>query len=169
MVQTLAVQLGLWAAIGEAARLELGEGRAQELLDRAGSVPVVRSRALRTLGSYVFRGANPLQIRLQFAQEPTKLRETFLHELAHLFDHLGSASARAYRGGHGTGWRHWAQALGIAPEVRGHSESLERLRNQRMKLVAVCSGCGAQFHRLRRFAQGRQYVHRDCGSKLDIL
>lgn len=162
----LARQLGLMEQIEEGLLRHLGEGRCACLLSRILDLPVRKSRALRSLGSYVSRGGRPQEIRLQFAQEPQSLRQTLLHEVAHLCDHLIHQEGRRYRRAHGPGWRLMVACLGCDASVRGSSDALGALRQQRLKLVAVCERCGAQFHRLRSFPKGRVYAHRGCGGRL---
>ena len=149
------------------------EGRIADALVRRGcdpglfgqiaEVPVLRSHAVRRLGSYVTKGGEPVAIRLQFVQEEMRLVETFLHELAHLFDHVTNQQGKPYRRAHGEGWRQWAQALQIAPELCGDSEALRQLHIDRLKVVAVCKRCGFELKRLRRLPRRRRYSHVDCG------
>lgn len=138
-------------------------GCGRELLGRIADVPVLRSHAVRRLGSYVTRGGEPVAIRLQFAQEEERLVETFLHELAHLFDHLTHQPGKLYRRAHGDGWRRWALALQIAPVLCGDSEALRQLHVSRLKVVAVCKRCGYELRRLRRLPRRRRYSHVGCG------
>lgn len=167
-VETLATQLGLWTQIRNA--VEIRSGRAAEsMLARLATLPVKRSHATRTLGSYVTRNGHPFCIRLQFAQEPGSLRQTFLHEIAHACDHLTAGPKARRRYSHGPNWRVWAEELGISAERCGASEAVQELHRQRQKLVAVCEQCGAEFHRVRRLNRRRQYIHRDCGGRLRKL
>lgn len=136
------------------------------LISEISRVPVKMSRSTTTLGCYVSRGGKPCCIRIQFDQEPELIIQTLLHEIAHLLDHLVSFSGQAYRGAHRSGWVQWAVALGISPCRTGYSERLEQQRQQRKKLVAVCSGCGESFYRIRRLNRNRTYFHRQCGSPL---
>lgn len=139
------------------------------LLEGIKSLPVRKSRALRRLGSYVSRSARPVEIRLQFALEEEKLVETFLHELAHCFDHLTNQAGTEYRIAHGEGWRNWALALGIRANRCGESEALSELQQKELKIVAVCSKCGFMLRRLRRLPRRRRYLHKECGGRLKPL
>jgi predicted SprT family Zn-dependent metalloprotease len=165
-VVSLAEELELWRSICAVIRVELTTAQATALIDRLTLLPVKRSHAVQRLGSYVARGGEPQAIRLQFAQETEQLRTTFLHELAHACDHLSNQSGRPYRQAHGAGWRRWMIAFGLPAESRGHSEALTALREQRIKVVAVCRRCGAEIKRLRRFDRRRRYLHSECGGKL---
>ncbi len=161
-VKYLAEQLGLWPQIS-AAIARSGQTR---LLQTIASLPVRKSSATRSLGAYVSKAGQPLCIRLQFAQETEQLKDTLLHEIAHACDHLYHQSDKAYRRAHGPNWRAWAQALGATDQRCGHSESVAQLHRKRLKLVAVCQTCGAEFKRIRRLNRRRQYTHPACGGRV---
>ncbi|WP_291315577.1 SprT-like domain-containing protein [Desulfuromonas sp.] len=144
----------------------LPTGEAAVLLERLAGIPVRRSRATRTLGAYVSRGAEAVCIRLQFTQEPDILLNTFLHELAHACDHLADPAGRRHRRPHGPRWRAWATALGVDFSCRGRSEALAALHRKRLKVVAVCRRCGTEIRRTRRLPRGRSYLHPACGGQL---
>jgi len=165
-VLTLAEQLGVDQLIAYAARSMLPLVEAERLLQRLAALPVKRSHALQRLGSYVARGGEPLAIRLQFAQESQQLIATFLHEVAHACDHLSYQNGKPYRRAHGHGWQAWMAALGQQDDVRGASNALSTLRQQRLKVVAVCRDCGAEIRRLRRLDRRKRYVHTACGGAL---
>jgi len=139
------------------------------ILPRVEAVPIRKSRALRRLGSYVERDGKPREIRLQFAQEEESLVDTFLHELAHCFDHLANQSGKSYRLAHGSGWKAWAEALGIEPVRCGESRQLRSLAESRLKVVAVCERCGFELHRLRRLPRRRRYLHIQCGGRFKVI
>lgn len=167
-VKTFAMEIGVWNLVSVRIAAH-GGGRAPLLLERLAALPVRTSRATRRLGSYVSRGGEPVCIRLQFAQEPDNLTQTFLHELAHACDHLCHQPGRQYRRAHGANWQAWAKAFGISAETCGSSDALKQLHRQRLKLVAICQSCGAEFHRLRRLNRRRHYVHNGCGGRLQKL
>ncbi len=164
-VYDLAIKLDLWPQITSAINTAVPAASA-ELLARIAKVPVKPSWATRTLGAYVSRQGLPVCIRLQFAQEAENLRETFLHELAHLCDHLCHQPGQRYRRAHGPQWQNWAQLLGTQAQRCGKSAALEALYRQRLKLVAVCSDCGTEFRRTRRLNRRRKYFHSNCGGRL---
>lgn len=163
-VRPMALELGVWEAFVEGVVRRLGATDAAGLIERLGSLPVKPSRATGLLGSYAHRGGEPLSIRLQLRQEPELLRTTLLHELAHACEHLTSRSPDRHRCGHGESWRAWAIVFGIAPQRRGQSETLNTLRRERLKPVAVCERCGCVFRRLRRLPARRSWVHPECGN-----
>lgn len=164
-VETWLKHFDVWSHVCEV----VGRERAiasKNLLLQIAQVPIVRSRSTTTLGCYVSRRGMPCCIRLQFDQEPELLVQTLLHEVAHLIDHLVSFTGQPYRGAHRSGWIYWAVALGIPPCRTGRSEKLAQQHQQRKKLVAICSGCGESFYRIRRLNRNRTYVHRHCGAPL---
>lgn len=165
-VSELACTLRVWDALQLAVERVLPGSEATKLLSRIAAIPVRPSHAVRRLGSYVSRGGQPVCIRLQFAQERQNLRDTFLHELAHLCDHLTHQSGLKYRNAHGDGWALWAREFGIEPNVRGESAALEQLYQTRLRTVAVCDRCGAELRRLQRLRRDRRYVHTRCGGSL---
>ncbi len=163
-VRALAESLGIWESITRGVSAHVGDpARTRSLLDRVSRLSVQRSRSTRAFGMYVTRQGSPEAIRLQFAQEPDELLETFRHELAHAFDHVSGDRDRSGGGPHGPTWRAWAVALGARPERRGRSAALAALRLSRLKVVAVCERCGFRLRRVRRLDRGRTYLHRGCG------
>lgn len=167
-VRTLAQELDVWGQVEAAVLVRLSARAGRKLLLRLGSIPIQRSRAVRRLGSYVSRAGSPVCIRLQFAQEDELLVETFLHEVAHACDHLSRKRWGTYRQAHGSSWRAWALELGIAPQVKGRSEKLDRLYHERLKVVAVCTRCGFELRRLRRLNRQHSYTHTACGGILRL-
>ncbi len=161
-IKTLAETLGLWPQISEA----IARAGQKSLLQTIAQLPVRKSSATRSLGAYVSKGGKPLCIRLQFAQEIEQLKDTLLHEIAHACDHLAEQPGQTYRRAHGPTWRAWANALGATAQRRGHSDSVALLHQQRLKVVAVCQNCGAEFKRLRRLNRRRHYTHPACGGRV---
>lgn len=167
-VKTLAIELGIWVDVCKKIDHFVGR-KSRRLLEQLAVLPVKRSRATRRLGCYVSQNGLPVCIRLQFAQEPANLVETLLHEIAHVCDHLSNQPARQYRRAHGPGWQAWAIALGTSPRSCGNSEALNQLHQKRLKLVAICQNCGAEFRRVRRLNRRRKYFHTECGGPLRKL
>ena len=166
-VKQIANKYQLWQQIEKAVNGILAEEAAPALLEKIGQIPIQKSWATRRLGAYVSLGKEPICIRLQFAQEPDNLKQTFLHEVAHACDHLSRKSGRqSYRRAHGSSWKTWAKELGIPPRSCGESEAVKKLHQQRLKLVAICQKCGAEFHRVRRLNRNRTYTHHRCGGKI---
>lgn len=168
-VHSLACQLDLWQQVTETVSRILSGIKAENLLAKIATLPVHRSCATRSLGTYVSRSGEPFCIRLQFALEQGLLKETFLHELAHACDHLSNQPGRSYRRAHGPGWKGWAAALGIEGRTRVESEVLSRLYQEKLKPVAVCRRCGAELQRVRRLSRRHTYIHQTCGGRLEPL
>lgn len=168
-VRGLADELSLWQQVVAGVMSQCAAAVGEQLLDHLAVIPVLPSRASRRLGCYAFRGAEPVCIRLQFAQEPDNLRQTFLHEIAHACDHLNQQGERRRRVGHGSSWRQWAFALGIDRATTGRSAAVATLHQQRQKLVAICLVCGAQIYRVRRLNRNNRYLHPPCGGVLKQL
>ncbi len=167
-VKQIANELQLWSQIEVAAVKIVSERSIASFLDKIAQIPVERSRATRRLGAYVSRAGEPVCIRIQFAQEPEILKQTFLHEVAHACDHLNrEKDPHSYRRAHGPSWENWARTLGISTQCCGESEAIRTLHQQRLKLVAVCQKCGTEFHRVRRLNRNRTYVHDRCGGKIE--
>jgi len=167
-VKSLATELGLWDDIYQQITNCAGS-KAVRLLARLADLPVKRSHATRRLGSYVSQRGRPLCIRLQFAQEAESLKQTLLHEIAHFCTQQSSSLWRRDRRSHGPQWQAWAKALGSSTSSCGKSEALNRLHQERLKLVATCQKCGAEFHRARRLNRGRNYFHSQCGGPLQPI
>lgn len=168
-VRGLAVKLDLWQRIVAGVESYCAVATRKHLLDKLAVIPVKPSRASRRLGCYAFRGSDPVCIRLQFAQEPENLRQTFLHEIAHACDHLHRQGGGRHRVGHGASWRQWALILGIDSTATGSSATLVALHQRRQKLVAICMLCGAEIYRVRRLNCNNRYLHPPCGGVLKQL
>lgn len=164
-VESCSKQVDAWTRICDVVKQQQAR-QSESLLRQIAQVPIKRSRSATTLGCYVSRNGIPQCIRLQFDQESDLFVDTLLHEVAHLIDHLVSYAGEPYRGAHRSGWQFWAVALGISPSRTGQSKRLAKSYQQRTKLIAVCSGCGEQFFRIRRLNRHRTYVHKHCGSPL---
>lgn len=164
-VESCSRQFDVWTRICTVIKHHHSD-QSEYLLRSIAQVPIKRSRSTTTLGCYVSRNGAPYCIRLQFDQESELLVDTLLHEVAHLIDHLVTFSGKAYRGAHRQGWQFWALALGISVSRTGQSDRLAKSYQRRSKLIAVCSGCGEQFYRIRRLNRHRIYLHKQCGSPL---
>ncbi len=164
-VASVAKELGLWSEISEKIIVFAGM-KGDWLVSRLARLPIKRSGATRRMGSYVSRLGEPVCIRLQFAQEPDSLKQTLLHEIAHFCDHQTNQSAQKYRRAHDVQWQAWAKALGTPAKSCGHSEAMDQLYQQRLKLVAVCQKCGTEFRRVRALNRRRKYTHTECGGRL---
>ncbi|SEA00123.1 SprT-like family protein [Desulfuromusa kysingii] len=169
-VKQYADALNLWQQIELAVEGMLLNASKAGFLEKIATIPIKKSHATRRLGAYVSRGGEPVCIRLQFAQEPENLKQTFLHEVAHACDYLSrKAGSQPYQRAHGPSWKLWTNALGISAKSSGESEAVKDLHQQRLKLVAVCQKCGTEFHRVRRLNRNRRYTHQQCGGRLKTV
>ncbi len=169
-IKQFSTEFHLWPKIEIVAKDILTKKLASPLLEKIATIPVNRSRATYRLGIYISRAPNPICIRLQFAQEPENLRQTFLHEVAHACDHLSRKGWRKeYRQAHGESWKVWARALGVSTSTTGESEAVCQLHQQRLKLVGVCQKCGFEIHRVRRLNKKGAYIHSRCGGEIRQL
>ena len=166
-VEQIATEFNLWQTIENSVAELLPRRAVAGFLAEIALIPIQKSRATRRLGVYVSMGKKPVCIRLQFAQEPDNLRQTFLHEVAHACDHLSRKGRRKeYRQAHGESWKMWARALGVSISTSGKSDAVRQLHQQRLKLIGVCEKCGVEFHRVRRLSRTRNYTHEQCGGKI---
>lgn len=95
---------------------------------------------------------------------PEKIRDTLVHEYAHLlaFERFGPPGA-----GHGRPWRDAMRELGADPKVR-HTYEVQR-NSSRQRVVYQCRKCGTHIVRGRRLPRWRHYVHAACGGGLKLL
>lgn len=89
------------------------------------------------------------------------VRDTFLHELAHMLAGRGA--------GHGRCWQFIVRGLGGKAE-RCHEYAA--LRSRKLRVVAVCGKCGVELRRRRKLPRnrGQQWVHlpkRECGGRFE--
>lgn len=86
------------------------------------------------------------------------VKDTFLHELAHLFSINVSS--------HGSLWQNYCRRFGIEIRVSHGYKSFKTAHNRMpMKLVAHCVECQTDILRARRLARGRKWKCR-CGGRL---
>ncbi|WP_083928813.1 SprT-like domain-containing protein [Geopsychrobacter electrodiphilus] len=160
--------LDLTSSLKRQIQAEIGEDQTPTLLGQLWALPLKHSHAVTRLGSYACRGENPLAIRLQFAQEDTPLRQTFLHEIAHFLDHQTRQDRRSYHNPHGPSWQRWLTV--IAGDTKNtESLAMRTLYAQKLKPVARCLKCGFLLYRLRSLPKGRHWLHRQCGGRLERL
>jgi SprT protein len=90
-----------------------------------------------------------------------RLRETLLHEWAHLFvfERYGHAAKP-----HGPEWKAAMRKLGLRPIVT-HDFDLEWADLDK-PYVCTCAKCGYQFGRARPLKRGYGYTHIGCGGKI---
>ena len=125
--------------------------------------PLLTWRAFRTTAGIADYSKRAIGLGAAVLKDEDSLRETLVHEYAHLL--AERRSGRAGRG-HGRAWIQAMRDLGAHPEVR---HKLDCQRNQSRQVVSyLCERCGVVFDRKRRLPTGRRYVHRDCGGRLRL-
>jgi len=93
--------------------------------------------------------------------EMGQMRDTFLHEVAHLLDDLQRG-----RTNHDANWKRWARIVGARPEACHEDPVFRAAINEFRKPVAQCSSCGRQWFRQRR-KDFTGYTHLKCdGAKV---
>lgn len=97
-------------------------------------------------------------------KDPEHIRETLLHEYAHLlaFDRHGRKGA-----GHGKHWKTAMQDLGLEPKVHHHYEV--KRNTARQVVVYRCKKCSETFLRKRKFQRGKRYFHVKCGGQISFV
>lgn len=97
-------------------------------------------------------------------RDETALRDTLIHEYAHLL----AVHRSGNRGkGHGHAWRQAMRDMGAEPKVR-HNYCVER-NQARQRVDYQCQRCGAVIERKRRLPRRKRYVHAVCGGDLRLL
>ncbi len=123
--------------------------------------PTIVWKRLRVSAGIAYYQTSSIALSSLILDSPEKLRQTLLHEYAHLlaFERHGRKAAN-----HGPYWQQAMRDLGLQPVVR---HSYVCLRNQpRQRVEYVCKRCGQSLIRTRRLPTKRKYVHRSCGGGL---
>ncbi|MBS1706790.1 MAG: SprT-like domain-containing protein [Armatimonadetes bacterium] len=125
--------------------------------------PLIEWRPYRTTAGRAAFKANAILLSSLVLTDSEKLRDTLLHEYAHLlaFHREGKAAMN-----HGLAWQQAMRDLGVEPE-RTHKYDCKR-NQSRQVVIYRCDKCGSTFPRKRRLPQRRAYLHRDCGGKIKL-
>lgn len=123
--------------------------------------PEIKWKALRVAAGYAYYRQGAIGLSTRIVTDETRLRNTLLHEYAHL---LAVARYGIAGAGHGAPWKEAMQDLGLDPIVR-HDYEVER-NEKRQVVVYRCQRCGEQFERRRRLNRNRRYVHAGCGGAI---
>jgi predicted SprT family Zn-dependent metalloprotease len=128
---------------------------------RMKEVPTVEWRNYSVTAGRAYMKDNLICLSRPLLDSPSKVRETVLHELAHIYVYRKHGTkARP----HGREWRQAMQRLGLSPNVY-HNYACER-KSRQPKFFLECKACGASFGRIRPLKRNRIYLHVGCGGLL---
>jgi predicted SprT family Zn-dependent metalloprotease len=128
-----------------------------------GYVPKVQWRGYRVSAGMAYYKLGVIGLSARVLATPEAVRETLLHEYAHLLAvHRHGLKAA----NHGPYWQQAMLDLGLTPTVR-HRYEVER-NSPRQRVTYVCLRCGISLVRSRRLPRRRKYVHADCGGDLRL-
>lgn len=118
---------------------------------------------LRVSAGIAYARSNEIGLSRLLLTTADRLRDTLVHEYAHL---LAAHRHGPQAAGHGPGWRAAMLELGAEPKVR---HGYEVVRNEkRRQAVYCCVKCGATLVRSRRLPRGRRYSHTHCGGAIRL-
>ncbi len=144
--------------------------QAEEILDELersfplGYRPRIVWKGLRVAAGYAYYREKAIGLSTRLITDEVRLRDTLLHEYAHL---LAVARYGRAGAGHSPAWREAMRDLGLEPSVR-HPYEVERNR-ARQRVVYRCGSCGQTFERVRRLPRGRAYFHSGCGGPIRFV
>jgi len=126
-------------------------------------VPKIVWKGYRVTAGIAYYRTGIIGLSAFVLKTPEAVRETLLHEYAHLLavHRHGRAAAN-----HGPHWQKAMTDLGVEPTVR-HTYQVER-NVSRQRVTYVCVRCGTPIVRSRRLPKSRKYVHTDCGGSLRL-
>ncbi len=143
---------------------------AEEILDELettfplGYRPLILWKALRVAAGYAYYRQRAIGLSTRLITDEERLRDTLLHEYAHL---LAVARYGVKGAGHGRPWQEAMRDLGLEPTVR-HQYEVER--NQKTQQVVYrCNRCHEEFTRRRRLPRNRKYFHINCGGLIQFV
>jgi len=125
--------------------------------------PKVIWKGYRVTAGMAYYKIGTIGLSFRVLTTPEAVRETLLHEYAHLlaFQRHGQKAAN-----HGPFWQKAMLDLGQKPVVR-HKYEVER-NVSRQKITYECVKCKKTFLRNRRLPMKRKYVHVNCGGELKL-
>jgi len=126
--------------------------------------PKLEWRSYRVTAGMAYWKLGTIGLSRQVLQTEIQVRDTLIHEYAHL---LAVARAGANAANHGPHWQQAMRDLGAPPVVR-HTYEVTRNR-PRQVTVYRCLKCGKEFERARRLPKRRRYQHANCGGGLKLV
>lgn len=125
---------------------------------------ILEWRRYRVTAGMAHYQAGLITLSVHVLKDSDQLRDTLLHEYAHLlaFDRHGRNGV-----GHGVAWRRAMNDLGQPAKVY-HKYEVTR-NSPRFRHVYACAKCGEKIERHRRLAAKRQYFHRTCGGAIKFV
>ncbi len=119
------------------------------------------SGRMHVVAGRVFLRTGLIRLSIPLLTDPDRVRQTVLHEYAHLMVHTRWGKKVKP---HGPEWKEAMLELGAEPR-RTHAYTSER--KPRRSWTYRCTACGFEFTRRRRLAHGREYRHIGCGGRID--
>lgn len=108
-------------------------------------------------------GSDVICLSKRLLDTPAKVRDTALHELAHIYVfRVYGSKAR----GHGREWRKTMERLGLKPNIY-HDYPCER-RKLAPKFYLLCESCRLEIPRVRPLKENTNYFHPGCGGRFVI-
>ena len=125
--------------------------------------PTLLWRPYRVTAGMAYYRARAIGLSIHVLQTEDAMRETLLHEYAHL---LAVQRAGKKASGHGPVWCQAMRDLGLEPKVRHNYEVVRNVPRQ--KVTYQCVRCGAAILRSRRLPRRKKFVHASCGGDLRL-
>lgn len=129
-----------------------------------GYVPKLIWKKLRVTAGVAYYRDGAIVLSTTLLNEPNRLRETLLHEYAHL---LAVRRHGIRAAGHGKHWRDAMVQLGLEPRVH-HCYEVQR-NTPRQEVGYRCEKCGTVILRKRRLPRQRRYLHSNCGGAIKFV
>ena len=125
--------------------------------------PQIQIRGYRVSAGMAYYRHNVIGLSRTVLQTDEQVRETTLHEYAHLLA-VHRCGARAAN--HGPDWKQAMLDLGLEPKVR-HNLPVQR-NTKRRRVVYTCRKCQIEIIRSRRLNARRKYYHVKCGGEIRL-